>query len=297
MSTHSMYGTDTVPANPALAGARVTFARVLRSEWRKLFSLRSASILLVCGAAVMLLFSGGLSLIMGLQMDSVEVDVPWAMVAQMGGLGLQIGGLLVAANAVVNLAGEYTTHTAVSTYSAVPRRGLVYLAKILINGAIGFVFGAVCHGLAMLVTGLVFAATGHGVVSDGRLVTEALISGLYVFLLVCMGLGLGALMRNTTGAVVTVAVFVYVISNVLVGLSFMGNKVVGWFANHLPTAAVDALRPSNNALSGATDADIAAAGMTPVEQLAAWDIWLTIGFWAIVPLALGYLATVRRPVR
>lgn len=297
MSVQGAYTRDTVPENPSLAGARVTFWRVLRSEWRKLWSLRSATILLLSGAVVMVLFSAGVSFAIGSQTGEYEVKAPWFLVAQMGGLGLQIGALLVAANAVVQLAGEYTTHTAVSSYSAVPRRGLVYGAKVLLHAVLGFVFGTAMYALASLVSALVFNLTGMGSQSDGRMLNEALISGLYVMVIVCMALGLGALMRNTTGAVVTVAVFVYVISNVLVGLAFMGNKFVGWISNHLPTAAVDALRPSASLLSGATTEDIEAAGMTAVDRLATWDVWLTIGFWVIVPLVLGYVATVRRAVR
>lgn len=290
--------------SPGNAGQyKVSFGGVLRSEWRKLFSLRSTWILGGIGVVVMLVFAAGLTSILagfassGLsdaEMSDMGVSRMFSpeLVSQMATSGLQIAALLWATVAVISMAGEYATHSSVSTFSATPRRLPVYVAKALILGVTGFVGGFALHLLASPVVVLFAKMFGlNADIGGGELFTNAALSGVYVLVLTWMGLGAGALMKSVPGAIVTVVVFVYVITSVLQGVSIgVDNDVLRWFALHLPTAALDTLRPVSS-----EQADmVASLGMPTMEK---WDAWLTIGFWGLVPLALGGWSAKVRAVR
>lgn len=295
MSTATMQNT----AAPAVHKYNVSFGGVLRSEWRKLFSVRSTYILGIVAVFVMLALSAGFTAIIGSTMSSDEMGLSGAgvtpkfspeLVAQMAAVGLQIAALLWATVSVICLAGEYSTHSAVSTFSAVPRRTPVLIAKALILGVTGFVGGMVLHVLSSLVVvmmaGLFNFDTDMG---SGVLFANAALSGLYVVVLAWMGMGAGALMKSVPGAIVTVVVFVYVITSILMGVSIgVNNEVLTWFSSHMPTASLDSLRPIPEEMAGM------GAAIKPMEP---WDAWVTIAFWGLVPMLLGAWAVKKRAVR
>ncbi|RKW70364.1 hypothetical protein [Galactobacter caseinivorans] len=297
MSTATMQNS----AAPAAHKYNVSFGGVLRSEWRKLFSVRATWILGAVAVFVMLALTAGFTAILAsvaadagsaeeAAQAGVGLEFSPAMVSQMAAVGLQIAGLLWATVAVISLAGEYGTHSAVSTFSAVPRRLPVVAAKALILGVTGFIGGFVMHILASLVTLLM--AGMQGIDSDlggGVLVSNAALSGLYVVVLTWMGLGAGALMKSVPGAIVTVVIFVYVITSILQGVSFgIDNDVLKWFSLHMPTASLDSLRPVPEEQASMM------GSMTTIEP---WDAWVTVAFWGLVPMLLGAWAVKKRAVR
>jgi ABC-2 type transport system permease protein len=283
--------------------ARVSLPGVLRSEWRKLFSLRSTWILSIVAAAIVIVFAGFMPVVIGL-VDGADpggtgleaASVPAAITHQFAVAGLMIGGLLWASAVIVATAGEFASHSIVSTFSAVPTRTPVYVAKALTAGLVGFVAAVIIHLISALLVVALFAAFGFDAeFGGGDAVGEALLSGVYVLVLTWMAIGLGALMRSTAGAIVVLAIFVYLVTSVVQGFtSFVDQAWLTWIANHLPTAAVDGLRPSMTSLLG----DLEGSGFGGLGQsIATWDSWLTVGFWGLVPLVLGGLAFKRRGVR
>jgi ABC-2 type transport system permease protein len=280
------------------ATGRVNLGGVIRSEWRKLFSLRSTWILSLIGAAIILIFAAVMPLIIGLVSGTGntgidEAHVPDSITAQFAATGLMIGGLLWASAVIVSVAGEYSSHSVVSTLSAVPTRWPAYVAKALVTGVVGFVVGFLVHLISTAIVVGVFAVFGFNADFGGAgTFGEGLISGVYILVLTWMAVGLAALMRSTAGAIVVLAIFVYLVTSVLQGFAaFVHQDWLTWLNNHLPTSAVDALRPSTASFS-----DDLGAG-APSGVLAAWDAWLTVGFWALVPLVLGAWAFQRRGVR
>lgn len=290
MSTATMQNT----AAPVAGKYNVNFGGVLRSEWRKLWSLRATWILSSVAAAIMVLFAGGGTLLIGLTMtgDASTEKMPSELVHLLASSGLMIAGLLWAAVVVVNIAGEYNSHSAVSTFSAVPRRYPVYIAKALLTGVVGLLGGMALYLLSfLLVVGVANLFPFKADLDAGLMWPNTVLSGLYVLVLTWMGLGMGALMRNTAGAIVTLAVFVYLVTSVLATFAlFNAPDWVTWLSNHLPTQAVDGLRPQGELTRMAT-------GSGGAETLAVWDSWLTIAVWALVPLGLGAWANQKRPVR
>lgn len=289
---------------PAIGNARVNFPGILRSEWRKLFSLRSTWILSLIGAGIVVIFAAFMPLIIGFVTmaeagtEASDMDMPSAATQQFAGSGLMIGGLLWACAVIVSVAGEYSSHSAVSTLSAVPTRWPAYVAKAVATGIVGFLGGVIFHLLSSLVVVLVFALFGIDAEFGGASAFgEAALSGVYILVLTWMAVGLAALLRSTAGSIVILAVFVYLVTSVVQGfMAFVDQDWLIWIGNHLPTEAVDQLRPSRSALfAGADTGGVDMGGLG--TGIAAWDSWLTTAVWALVPLGLGSWAFQRRGVR
>jgi ABC-2 type transport system permease protein len=116
--------------------------------------------------------------------------------------GLALGTLAIGVFGVLSITGEYGSGTIRSSLSAAPRRPLLLGAKILVVGAAALAVGEV----------LTFASfwIGQAVLSAGGAPTAALdqpgvlravaLSGAFLALLGLLGLGLGAVIRHTAGA-------------------------------------------------------------------------------------------------
>ncbi|MGO9752892.1 MAG: ABC transporter permease [Solirubrobacteraceae bacterium] len=256
-------GTQT-PTARAYAGG-VTLPNVVRSEWTKLWSLRStrwsllASFVAMAGlgpliAAVQMSRWSHMSLQERLRFDAINTAVGGYHLAQ---LAVGVLGVLV-------ITGEYTTGMIRSSLLAVPRRLPVLWAKIV-------VFAAVMFGL-MLIASLVsfFAVQAivaqhhlqHGIGYPGALRT-VIGAPLFLTVLGVMCVGLGGVMRNTAGGIAS-----------FVGLLFV-----------LP--GISAILPSsvNNAISPYLPLN---AGTTVASH--SFDIASHLAVWTGFALFCGYAA-------
>jgi ABC-2 type transport system permease protein len=153
-------------------------------------------------------------------------------VSAVTGTTMLIVGILV-------MAGEFRHRTILATYLGEPRKGRVLVAKLVLMGVLGALAGAVVFGLTVAVAVPLYAAKGvHDLPVDiGRYWLGAtLATGCYALL----GVAVGALVRNTVGAVVGALVWVQVVEQL-----FLAN-VVPELAKWLPTgAAVGLTVPAN----------------------------------------------------
>lgn len=102
---------------------------------------------------------------------------------------------------VLATAGEYRHRTIVSTFLAEPGRGRILLAKLSVLGGLGVVVGTLTFGLALAIATPMYSAKGVTelpVDVAAMWLGAALSSGCYALL----GVALGALTRNTVGAVI-----------------------------------------------------------------------------------------------
>ena len=131
---------------------------------------------------------------------------------------------------ILAMAGEFRHRTIIATYLAEPRRARVLVAKVGVLGAVGAVFGAVTFGFGYGLAVVLYAFRGvhHLEVDLTRAwLGAALAGGCYALL----GVALGALMRNTVGAVLGGLAWVQIIE---VGiLQNVWPSVAKW----LPTGA------------------------------------------------------------
>ena len=117
--------------------------------------------------------------------------------------GLLIGILTMGVFGVMVVTGEYASGTIRPSLSAAPRRPLFLAGKVVVAGA----------GMLVIAEALAFAcfALGQAILSGGGapsahfgqpgVARAVIVSGVFLALFGMLGLGLGAIIRNTAGAI------------------------------------------------------------------------------------------------
>jgi hypothetical protein len=120
--------------------------------------------------------------------------------------GLAIGSLALGVLGILAICGDYGTGTIRSSLGAMPRRGVLLRAKVLVVGLATLVIGETLsfisffEGQAVLHGGAPTAALGQ----PGVLRAVAL-SGAFLALFALLGLGIGTVIRHTAGAIAVFA--------------------------------------------------------------------------------------------
>ncbi|HET8976986.1 MAG TPA: ABC transporter permease subunit [Solirubrobacteraceae bacterium] len=216
------------PARVPAPTGRVTLPHVLRSEWTKLWSLRSTRWTLL----VSVLAQAGLSvLVAAIQMsrwnqlgpgerlhyDSINTAVGGYHLAQ---LAIGVLGVLI-------ITGEYSTGMIRSSLMAVPRRLPVLWAKIAVYAAVTFVL--------MLVSALVSFFIVQGIVSshhvqhslgDPGALRTVIGVALFQTVLAVLCIGLGGILRNTAGGIATFVALLFVLPGISAILPASVNNAV-----------------------------------------------------------------------
>ncbi|MGW3248492.1 ABC transporter permease [Streptomyces sp. NPDC001070] len=216
MSTIAPSRTSTpVPERPARPAHRVTGPRVLRSEWAKLWSLRSTWITL--GLGLLFLVAFGLiaaarfrsRIVSGRPMDRDFAD---ATALSLSLFGTNFAQLALGVLGVLVTAGEYSTGMIRSTLTAVPRRLPVLWSKAVVFGLVALVVGAAGVFVAFPVAGGIVSGTTAAMTLSAPGVVRALLgAGLYLGLVGVIGVALGALLRSVAGGIsVLVAVLMLI---------------------------------------------------------------------------------------
>lgn len=264
---------ETLARAPRSAPARpgALFARVLAAEWTKLTGLRSTLwvALGTVAAAASLAYALGLFARPGDGRSGASLAVSGYVLAQLGALVL---GVLVGTS-------EYSTGTFRATFTAVPRRLPVLAAQALVTTAVALGTAVAALGASLLVTTGQRAALGLALdVADPE--TARLLVGfvLYQTGVALLGLGVGALVRHPTAALVTGVVVLVVVDQ---ALATNPGRVADTVRALLPGSAVRLMLD---------DARIAALDATSLGlHLGPWTTGLVLGVWALVLLvAAGY---------
>ncbi|MCW2947198.1 MAG: transporter permease [Actinoallomurus sp.] len=185
---------------------KVTQVRVLHSEWIKLRTLRSTFFTLLAAVIAMI----GMGLLFSYVFESQWATMEPQRKADFSAITLPLRGYFLAQLAlgvlgVLVISGEYSTGMIRATLSAVPKRLPVLWAKAAVFGAVTLVL--------MLVTSFVTFFGSQAVLSSRHLQTTLSAPGavrivagtaLYLTVVGLLGVALGALIRNTAGAIATV---------------------------------------------------------------------------------------------
>jgi ABC-2 type transport system permease protein len=116
--------------------------------------------------------------------------------------GVQVAQIAVGVLGVLAITGEYATGLIRTTVTAVPRRTPVVLGKAVVVAAATFAVSLPAAFAAFLAGQAVFAPENLDVSLTGPGVLRAVIgAALYLTVVALLGLGLGALLRSTAGAV------------------------------------------------------------------------------------------------
>ncbi|MCU1454958.1 MAG: putative transporter transrane protein [Acidimicrobiales bacterium] len=176
---------------------------ILASEWTKLRSVRSTWWTLVSTLGMMAGFSALLSAAFVSRYDHLDAFEKATFDPTLHSLrGMYLAQLAIGVLGVLVISNEYTTGMIRNSFMAVPQRPAVLAAKAAVFGAIAFVvseiasFAAFFIGQAILSQKHVQASIG-----DPGVLRAVIGAGVYLTGVGLLGLGLGALLRRTAGAI------------------------------------------------------------------------------------------------
>src|SRR5689334_7191735 len=257
---------------------RVTQARVIRSEWTKLWSLRSTRWSLL---AAFIAMAGLGPLVAAVQMgrwthlDPHERLTYTSLDPAVG--GWHLAQLAIGVLGVLVISGEYSTGMIRSSFMAAPKRLPVLWAKM-------GVFAAVSFALMLVATVISFFAVQaivtqrhlqHSLGDPGAL-RVVLGTALFLMVLGVLCVALGALVRNTAGGI---ALFVFLLF-VLPGITAI-----------LPSSVADGITPYLPLNAGTT---VASVRFDSSHHLSTWGGFALFAGYAAVAVILAAIVLRRR---
>lgn len=251
------------PARPA-SPYRLSFGRVVRSEWIKLLTLRSTWWSL--GVTV------ALSLAISLMMASASRDFGGGLTPVMTiVMPMQFTMLVAGILGAIAVTGEYSTGMIRSTFTAEPRRGAVLGAKAIVVAVVMALATALTYLVAILLTAPILGGAGIDW-SDAAQSWVPLGAGVFAMAMFALiGLGFGFIIRNGAGAIAATVGVLFVLPIVTNMFVFAGESWQ-WIVDlgqYLPMAAAQmATTPAGD--------DV----LRGILTLAAWPAALLLGAWA-----------------
>ena len=251
---------------------RVTPLRVVRSEWTKLRSLPSTAWSLATAVALVVGFGALYSTLRVTRPPDPAAAASFDPTA-VSLVGVQLAELAIGILGVLLVTGEYASGTIRTTLAAVPARLPVLWGKAVAFGLTTLTLCVPAAVAAFLVGQSILAAerldTTMGQPGTARAVLG---SALYLTAVGLLGLGLGALLRNTAGAIS--ALF-----GVLFGLQIVAGFLPDTWSDeiykYLPTpagVAVTNVRPDPTSLGPWTGFGLFCLYTAVVLGLAAWQL-------------------------
>lgn len=257
-----------------VARLRVTGPRVLMSEWVKFRSLRS-TVITIAVAVVVIVGFGALaaSVVSGAVTDpnrpggggggGFATDPTSISLA-----GMSLAQIIMGILGVLTVTGEYSSGMIRVTLAAVPRRLPVLWAKALVVGVSTLVVAVPSAFVAFFLGQAILGDGANVSLSDPGVLRVVLGSAAYLAGTALLGVGLGALLRHTAGAI-----------GALFGLLLLAP---GLLALVLPSSWSDAIVPylPSNAGQSFTSVVVADGLLSPwggALVLVAWIVALVGG--------------------
>ncbi len=219
------------------------FRTVAQMEWLKLRSVRSTWWTLLVFAVGMV---GLAILVMRGQQHSASFDPTNDSFA-----GLAIGQLALGVLGVLAVTSEFSSGMIRATFTAAPRRPLVLTAKAAILASVTLVAGEIMAFVAFGVGQAVLKSQfPHAVLGQPGVLRAVLMAGAYPALIAVIGLGLGAIIRHTAGAISAVVGVLFVLPLILLPLGTSIQNSVGQFMPMLIAEnSLTAVKPVAHSLS------------------------------------------------
>jgi ABC-type transport system involved in multi-copper enzyme maturation permease subunit len=179
---------------------RYGLKQVIRAEVAKITTLRSTVLTLLITVA-------GMTVVTAIATNSALHKSPdWYQgfdPTNQSLTSLLIGILTMGVFGVMVVTGEYSSGTIRTSLSATPRRPLLLAGKALVAGSAMLVLCEVlsfaCFGLGQAILSGGGAPSAH--LGQPGVLRAVLLSGLFLALFGLLGIGIGAIVRNTAGAI------------------------------------------------------------------------------------------------
>jgi ABC-2 type transport system permease protein len=224
-------------AAPGLAvPSRLVRARdVLAFEWTKLRSVRSNYMTLLIAAAVTL----GITAVVAQSMASGPAPPPSGPVNALTSSFLGYGEytvLPVTVLSVLTFTSEYASGLIRTTFTAVPRRRVVLAAKAAVTGAAALIAGELLAFACFFLTQAILSRHQRGLaLSHPGALRAVLAAGLVLAACAVTGVGVGAIIRHTAGAIAAAITVLYLLAVLCLALPSPWRVRLGRFT--LPAAA------------------------------------------------------------
>jgi ABC-2 type transport system permease protein len=232
---------------------RYRFRTVARMEWRKLRTVRSTGLIIVIFAVGMI----GLSVLAlsheGYPQLSAADRASFDPTHDSTFTGLLLGQLLAGVLGVLTITAEFSSGMIRATFAAVPRRPLVLAAKAAVVGAVMLAAGEILAFAAFLAGQSVLPAPApHATLGQPGVLRAVLLAGAYPALIALIGLGLGAVIRHTAGAICAVVAALFLLPLLVAPLgASTADGVVRFLPEQIAALSLTAVRPASPALSPA----------------------------------------------
>ena len=220
---------------------------VIASEFTKIRSVRSTYFTI----AALVVVSVGIATLIGFGISQTIHNQPWQKAGTDGTQSIlipffELGQLIIAVVGAMAITSEYSTGMIRTSLTAMPRRGTVYLAKLIVLTVVSFVISVVTSFLAFFVGSLTLGNSGvagslfHNVtvprdvnmspgpggpngqphyqfigsevITPAHVLTAIIGSALFVTVVALIAFGLGAIIRHTAGAITSAIGLMFVLS-------------------------------------------------------------------------------------
>jgi hypothetical protein len=274
MTTATLRSREAVPApGRGLKG----FYYLLRSEWTKIWSVRSTA------------WTLAVLVILGIGLDTLIAGVSAARWSTLGaanrqafaargvfGPGLTFAQLPVSVLGVLVITTEYTTGMIRSSMLAVPRRTPMLAAKAAVFSAVAFVAGELLAFVSFPIAQAIIGSRVPESLGDPVTARAALGTGLYLALIGLFSLAVGVVVRHTAAAITAVVVIFVVVGD-------LSQLIPGTVGKH-----INAYMPANAGIL-----------VTYVHQqasnlLSPWQGFGVLCLWTAVLLAAAGFLLARR---
>ncbi|MGW8376843.1 ABC transporter permease subunit [Streptomyces sp. ODS28] len=231
MSTVSATRPEAVPAQAPLSAA--PFTALLRSEWLKVRSVRA----LLAALAVIALVTVGFSLLSCATLADSEARGPGFDPVFQSFFGLNFGQAAAISFGAMAVAAEYRDGGIRLSLTAVPHRGRLYAAKLVVVGAlclaVGLITALVSYGGGQALLGAYGVGHGAGGAASEPVAVRAVVGcALYLALIGLCAAGLTTVLRSGAAAMGLLVPFVLLMSFVLGNVAEGGGGVVEFLPDH-----------------------------------------------------------------
>ena len=248
-----------------------TLRSTVRMEWLKLRSVRSTWYLLAAFAAGLI---GVALLVMSSQHWSQFDATARASFDPTNSMftGLAFGQLLLGALGVLVVTAEFSSGMIRATFAAVPSRPLVLAAKACVLGGLTLLAGEIVAFASFFIGQLLLRAPApHPALGQPGVLRAVVLAGAYPALIALIGLGLGAVIRHTAGAISSVFGLMFVLSIVI---QVLPNTWRWDIMRFFPDAAGRVL-------------SVTLPGQQNPHLWSTWPQFLVTVIWAVVLVGIG----------
>lgn len=272
----------TAPAPTGLSpvSGQAGLAGVVRSEYTKIRSVRSTYwtlvALVVTGIGIGALVTG----LLGAHWNTMSASDRATFDPtsdSLVGIGF-LGQLIIVVLGAMVITSEYSTGMIRTSLSVMPRRPVVYAAKALVLTGVAFVVSLVTCFVVFFLGQALLSNTHHAASLSTPNALRAIV-GVAVYVTLCglLGFTLGAILRQTAGAITAVIGVLFVLPIIV---NFLPNSIENAMQRWLPSSAGNSISTT--------------VGSPGAHLFSGWGEMAVFGAYVVILLCVGGLLFKKR---